>query len=120
MANLIAKKLMKVTAGTTVELTYLRAGAALNPRLRPVYHTVALADNDTDDPELNNLCMGAAFLRSAFFCGKGYDFNIQALRDSLVIDQQMSAFHAVCDTLEEFRREAGRPIDIYAAYRNQD
>ena len=121
-------------------LAYLRVGADLNPQLGPLYHTVALAandpmakldysttalitalaENDTDYPELNDLCMGAAFLRSAFLYGKDYDFSTQALRDSLPIDQQLSSFHAVCDTLEAFRREAGCPIDIYAGYRNQD
>ena len=121
-------------------LAYLRAGAMLNPRIRPVYHTVALAandplesldysttalitalaDNDTDYPELNNFCMGAAFLRSSFLYGRDYDFSTQALRDSLSIDQQMDSFHDVCDTLETFRREVGRPIDIYAEYRNRD
>lgn len=121
-------------------LAYLRVGADLNPQLAPLYHTVALAandpmekldysttalitalaDNDTDYPELNDLCMGAAFLRSSFLYGRDYDFSTQALRDSLAIDQQMETFRDVCDTLDDFRREAGRPIDIYAEYRNQD
>ena len=121
-------------------LAYLRVGASLNPQLQPLYHTVALAandpmekldysttalitalaDNDTAYPELNNLCMGAAFLRSSFLYGRDYDFTTQSLRDSLAIDQMMGSFHDVCDTLEAFRREAGRPIDIYAEYRNLD
>lgn len=121
-------------------LAYLRVGASLNPQIQPVYHTVALAANDplesldysntalitalsegdTAYPELNNLCMGAAFLRSSFLYGKDYDFTTKSLRDSLAIDQQMSTLHDACDTLEQFRREAGRPIDIYAEYRNRD
>ncbi len=121
-------------------LAYLRVGAELNPQIRPVYHTVALAandplesqdysttalitalsENDTEYPELNNLCMGAAFLRSSFLYGRDYDYSIQSLRDSLILDQQMDAFREVCDTLDAFRREAGRPIDIYAEYRNRD
>ena len=121
-------------------LAYLRVGAALNPQIRPVYHAVALAvndplekpdysptailnalaDGDTEYPELNNLCMGAAFLRSSFLYGKDYDYSTQSLRDSLAIDKQMPSLPAACDTLDEFRREAGRPIDIYAEYRNQD
>ena len=121
-------------------LAYLRVGAALNPELKPVYHTVALAandpmetldysasalmadltENDTAYPALNDLCMGAAFLRSSFLYGKEYDFTTKSLRDSLVIDQQMQTLHDVCDTLEQFRNEANRPIDIYAEYRNRD
>ena len=121
-------------------LAYLRVGAELNPQLRLLYHTVALAandpmekldysptalmtaltDNDTEYHELNDLCLGAAFLRSAFLHGEDYDFSTQSLRDSLVLDQQMPTFRAVCDTLETFRGEAGRPIDIYAEYRNLD
>ena len=64
--------------------------------------------------------MGAAFLRSSFLYGKEYDFTAKSLRDSLVIDQQMQTLHDVCDTLEQFRNEANRPIDIYAEYRNRD
>ena len=121
-------------------LAYLRVGAELNPQLRLLYRTVALAandpmeqldyspaalmtvltDNDTEYHELNDLCLGAAFLRSAFLYGKDYDFRTYSLRDSLVLDQQMPTFRAVCDTLEAFRDEAGRPIDIYAEYRNLD
>lgn len=123
---------------TAPMLAYLRVGAELNPQLKPLYRTVALAandpmekldysttalinalaDNDTAYPELNDLCMGAAFLRSSFLYGRDYDFTTQALRDSLAIDQQMPAFRSVCDSLEAFRREAGRPIDIYCEYRN--
>lgn len=120
-------------------LAYLRAGAALNKEIAPVYHAVALAANDpmeapdysitalitalaasdTDYPELNDCCMGAAFLRTSFLSGRGYDYSAQGLRDSIAISQQIPALRDAYDTLEQFRGETGRAIDIYADYRNQ-
>ena len=120
-------------------LAYLRAGAALNPEIAPVYHAVALAANDPmealdysitslltavaasdpDYPELNDCCMGAAFLRASFLSGRGYDYSVQGLRDSISIRQQIPALQDAYDTLERFRSETGRAIDIYADYRNQ-
>lgn len=120
-------------------LAYLRAAANLNPELEPLYRTVALAANDpmhpaddrvqtlndalagsdTDYPVLTDYCMGAAFLRMAFVSGAGYDYNAKGLRDSIAVCQQ-PAMGRVCDLLEEFHRETGRAIDIYADYRNQD
>lgn len=120
-------------------LAYLGAGAALNKEIAPVYHTVALAANDpmeapdysitalinalaasdTDYPELNDCCMGAAFLRTSFLSGRGYDYSAQGLRDSIAISQQIPALRDAYDTLEQFRSETGRAIDIYADYRNQ-
>ena len=119
-------------------LAYLRAGASLNQEIAPVYHVVALATNDpmeapnysitalvdalagsdTDYPELNDCCMGAAFLRASFLSGRGYDYSTQGLRDSISITRQIPALLEAYDTLEEFRKEAGRAIDIYADYRN--
>lgn len=121
-------------------LAYLHAGAQLNPEILPTYRAVALAANDpmanldysttglitalsgmdADYAELNNACMNTAFLRSTFQFGKDYDFSAQALRDSLVFDQQLPLLRDACDTLEEFRREVGRPMDLYAEYRNHD
>lgn len=120
-------------------LAYLRAGATLNKEIAPVYHAVALAANDpmeapdysitalitalaandTDYPELNDCCMGAAFLRTSFLSGRGYDYSAQGLRDSIAISQQIPALRDAYDTLEQFRSETGRAIDIYADYRNQ-
>lgn len=119
-------------------LAYLRAGSSLNNQIRSVYHTVALAANDpleapdysitalvnalagsdTDYPMLNDCCMGAAFLRASFLSGRGYDYSAQGLRDSISISQQIPSLRDACDTLEVFRKEAGRAIDIYADYRN--
>lgn len=120
-------------------LAYLRAGTALNKAIAPVYHAVALAANDpmeapdysitalintlaasdTDYPELTDCCMGAAFLRTSFLSGRGYDYSAQGLRDSISISQQIPALRDAYDTLEQFRSETGRAIDIYADYRNQ-
>ena len=120
-------------------LAYLHSGAALNKEIAPVYHAVALAANDpmeapdysitalintlatsdTDYPELNDCCMGAAFLRTSFLSGRGYDYSAQGLRDSISISQQILALRDAYDTLEQFRSETGRAIDIYADYRNQ-
>lgn len=120
-------------------LAYLRAGASLNKEIAPVYHAVALAANDpmeapdysitalidalatsdTDYPELNDCCMGAAFLRTSFLSGRGYDYSAQGLRDSISISQQIPAIRDSYDTLEQFRSETGRAIDFYADYRNQ-
>lgn len=120
-------------------LAYLRAGAELNGDIAPVYHTVALAANDpmeapdysitslltalaasdTDYPELNDCCMGAAFLRGSFLSGRGYDYSAQGLRDSISISQQIPALRDAYDTLAQFRNETGCAIDIYADYRNQ-
>lgn len=119
-------------------LAYLRAGAALNPALAPLYRSAALAANDPaeapdysaealigalsggdpDYPEFNDCCMGAAFLRAAFQCGMAYDYSTKGLRDSISVCQRIPALSAAFDTLEEFHREAGRAIDIYADYRN--
>lgn len=120
-------------------LAYLHAGAMLNKEIAPVYHAVALAANDpmeapdysitalvnalatsdTDYPELNDCCMAAAFLRASFLSGRGYDYSTQGLRDSISISQQILALRDAYDTLEQFRNETGRAIDIYADYRNQ-
>lgn len=120
-------------------LAYLRSGATLNKAIAPVYHAVALAANDpletpdysitalvtalegsdTDYPELNDCCMAAAFLRASFLSGRGYDYSAQGLRNSIAISQQIPALADAYDTLEEFRKEVGRAIDIYADYRNQ-
>lgn len=120
-------------------LAYLRAGASLNPEIAPIYHVVALAANDPMEapdysitalintlaasdasyPELNDCCMGAAFLRASFLSGRGYDYSAQGLRDSIAISAQLPALRDAYDTLEQFRNEAGRAIDIYADYRNQ-
>lgn len=120
-------------------LAYLHAGAALNKEIAPVYHAVALATNDpmeapdysitalinalaasdTDYPELTDCCMGAAFLRTSFLSGRGYDYSAQGLRDSISISQQIPSLRDAYDTLEQFRSETGRAIDIYADYRNQ-
>ena len=120
-------------------LAYLRVGADLNKQIAPVYHMVALAANDpmaapdysitalmnalensdADYPELNDCCMGAAFLRASFLSGRGYDYSTQGLRNSISISQRIPALGDAYDTLEAFRKEAGRAIDIYADYRNQ-
>lgn len=120
-------------------LAYLRAGSMLNQQIAPVYHMVALAANDpavapdysitslmnaletsdADFPELNDCCMGAAFLRASFLSGRGYDYSAQGLRNSISISQRIPALSKAYDTLEMFRKEAGRAIDIYADYRNQ-
>lgn len=121
-------------------VAYLRAGASLNKDIGPVYHAVALAANDpmeapdysitallntlatsdTDYPTLNDCCMGAAFLRSSFLSGRGYDYSAKGLRDSISICQQLPSLRNAYDTLEQFRNETGHAIDIYADYRNQD
>ena len=123
---------------TGVILAYLRAAASLNKQIAPVYHTVALAANDpmestdysftalvnalagsdSDYPELNDCCMGAAYLRSSFLASRGYDYTAQGLRDSISVCQNIPALANACDTLEAFRKETGRAIDIYADYRN--
>ena len=119
-------------------LAYLRAGSALSDTIIPVYHVVALAANDplampdynitalvnalagsdSDYHDLNDCCMGAAFLRTSFLSGRGYDYSAQGLRDSISISKQIPALRDAYDTLEEFRKEVGREIDIYADYRN--
>ena len=120
-------------------LAYLRAGAMLNERIVPVYRTVALAANDPMQPQdysitalvtaleagdseypvLNDCCMAAAFLRASFLSGRGYDYTAQGLRSSISVSQQIPALSEAYDTLEEFRKEVGWAIDIYADYRNQ-
>ncbi len=120
-------------------LAYLRVAASMCKDVAPVYHAIALAANDpmeapdysitalitalatsdTDYPELNDCCMGAAFLRTSFLSGRGYDYSAQGLRDSISISQQIPALREAYDTLEQFRSETGRAIDIYADYRNQ-
>ena len=119
-------------------LAYLRAGAAMNSEITPVYRAVALAANDPmespdytitalnnalecGDPEypvLNDCCLAAAFLRTSFLAGRGYDYSTQGLRDSISISRQIPALRDACDTMEAFRKEVNREIDIYADYRN--
>lgn len=119
-------------------LAYLHAGSNLNRNITPVYQVVALAANDplmapdynitalvnalaasdSDYPQLNDYCMAAAFLRTSFLSGRGYDYSAQGLRDSISVGMTIPAFRDSCDTLEEFRKEVGREIDIYADYRN--
>lgn len=119
-------------------LAYLRAGAALNGALLPLYRVAALAvndpmeapdysagmligalsDGDPDYPVFNDYCMGAAFLRAAFQTGMAYDYSTRGLRDSIAVCQHISALSNTFDLLEEFHRQAGKPIDIYADYRN--
>ena len=119
-------------------LAYLRTGATFNKEIAPVYHAIALAANDpmeapdysitslvtaleacdTDYPELNDCCMAAAFLRTSFLSGRGYDYSAQGLRNSISISQQIPSLCDAYDTLEEFRKEVGWAIDIYADYRN--
>ena len=120
-------------------LAYLRAAASMCQDVTPVYHAVALAANDPmeapdysitalinalatsdmDYPMLTDCCMGAAFLRASFLSGRGYDYSAQSLRDSISISQQIPALREAYDTLEQFRCETGRALDIYADYRNQ-
>lgn len=120
-------------------LAYLRAAANLNPEIETVYRTVAMAANDpmhpadnrmetlidalansdADYPVLTDYCMGAAFLRNAFVSG-AYGYNAKGLRDSIAVCQQTPAIQSACDLLEEFRKETGRAMDIYADYRNHD
>lgn len=119
---------------------YLSAGALLNSEIAPVYHVIAMAVNDpmeapdysvvalqnalscsdSDYPELNDCCMGAAFLRASFLSGRGYGYSSCGLRDSIAISQRIPSLRAAYDTLERFRQEAGRAIDIYADYRNHN
>lgn len=119
-------------------LAYLRAGSALNDKIAPVYHVVALAANDpmiapdynltalvnamaasdSDYHVLNDCCMAAAFLRTSFLSGRGYDYSAQGLRDSIVVTRTIPALADAYDTLEAFRKNVGREIDIYADYRN--
>ena len=119
-------------------LAYLRAGATLNKEIAPIYHAIALAANDPldapdysitslvtaleacdmDYPQLNDCCMAAAFLRTSFISGRGYDYSAQGLRNSISISQQIPSLCEAYDTLEEFRKEVGWAIDIYADYRN--
>ena len=119
-------------------LAYLRAGALLNEDVRAVYQTVALAVNDPaaapdytianlqtafmySDSEyavLTDYCMAAAYLRTSFLSGRGYDYSSRAVRDSINAIQIIQPLAAACDTLDEFRNQTGRAIDIYADYRN--
>lgn len=119
-------------------LAYLRAASSLNDRITPVYHAVALAVNDpmmapdynltalvnameasdSDYHVLNDCCMAAAFLRTSFLSGRGYDYSSQGLRDSISITRTIPSLAAAYDTLEAFRKDVGREIDIYADYRN--
>lgn len=120
-------------------LAYLRAGSALCDQITPIYRTVALAANDpmespdysvdalfdavshsdSNYPDLNNYCLGAAFLRSSFIAGRGYGFTVRELRSSISITQDIPALSDVYDTLESFRKGVGLAIDIYADYRNR-
>ena len=119
-------------------LAYLRAGSQLCDQITPVYHAVALAANDpmmaldynitalvnvlassdSDYHDLNDCCMAAAFLRTSFLSGRGYDYSAQGLRDSIAVTRLIPALADAYDTLEEFRKDVGREIDIYADYRN--
>lgn len=119
-------------------LAYLRAASNLNKQITPIYHAVALAVNDpmmapdynltalvnalaggdSDYPALNDCCMAAAFLRTSFLSGRGYDYSAQGLRDSISVTRTIPALAGAYDTLEAFRKAAGREIDIYADYRN--
>lgn len=119
-------------------LAYLRAGSNLCEKVTPVYQMVALAANDpmtapdynitalvnalassdSDYHDLNDCCMAAAFLRTSFLSGRGYDYSAQGLRDSIAITRLIPALANAYDTLEEFRKDVGREIDIYADYRN--
>lgn len=120
-------------------LAYLRAGAALNPEIKPVYQVVALAANDPmerpdysaaalthmldqsdlDYPQLTDCCMGAAFLRASFLSGVGYDYSTQRLRESIAVAQEIPALQKAYDLLEEFRTSAGKAIDRFADYQNR-
>ena len=119
-------------------LAYLRAGSNLCEKITPVYQMVALAANDplmapdynitslvnvlassdSDYHNLNDCCMAAAFLRTSFLSGRGYDYSAQGLRDSIAVTRLIPALADAYDTLEEFRKDVGREIDIYADYRN--
>lgn len=121
-------------------LAYLRAGSNLNPEIKPVYDMIALAANDpmaspdynitnlenahTDcDPGyqvLNDCCLAAAFLRTSFLSGRGFDYSAQSLREDISVICTVPALQDAYDILETFRKEAGQAMDIYAAYRNQD
>ena len=120
-------------------LAYLHAGAMLNPELSKVEHEVALAVNDPihssdysvaelmdvlsnadpDYPELHECCMGAAFLRASFISGRGYDYSVKVIQDSISITKELPSLEEAYNTLEEFRTWSGSAIDIYADYRNQ-
>lgn len=119
-------------------LAYLGAAASMNPQIEAVYRVIALAandpmcapeysitaledalmNNDADYPELNDCCMYAAFLRSSFLSGRGYDFSTAGLRSSIAVPESLAVLESVYETLEEFRKEAECAIDIYADYRN--
>lgn len=119
-------------------LAYLRAGAQLCDEIAPLYNIIALAVNDPtiapeygvtsvmnalangdpDYPELNDYCIGAAFLRTAFFSDTSYDYNVRNLRDSISISKLIPALDQAYEILDQFQKETGRPIDIYANYRN--
>ena len=102
----------------------MAALAANDPMMAPDYNITALANalasSDSDYPDLNDCCMAAAFLRTSFLSGRGYDYSARGLRDSIAITRTIPALADAYDTLEEFRREVGREIDIYADYRNHD
>ena len=120
-------------------LAYLNAASNLNPQITPVYRMVALAANDplcapdysitallnaleggdAQYHDLTDYCMAAAFLRSSFVSGRGYDYSAQALRNSISLAGQIPALESAYDILEAFRKESdGYAIDIYADYRN--
>lgn len=117
---------------------YLHAASKLNPQIAHLYHTVALAVNDPleapdysvtalvnaladGDPDfnvLNEFCMGAAFLRSIFCSAGEYNYGAKSLHDSISAIQTIPSLNDACETIEQFHKEAGRSIDIYADYRN--
>ena len=117
---------------------YLHAAAKLNPDISHLYHMVALAVNDPleapdysvtalvnaladGDPDynvLNEFCMGAAFLRSIFCTAGEYNYAAKSLQDSISVIQTIPSLNDACETIEQFHKEAGRSIDIYADYRN--
>ncbi len=121
-------------------LAYLKAGSDLNPEIAPVYRMAALAANDpmsaqdysvaslsgalndTDGEysDFTDCCLAAAFLRSSFISGRGFDYSAQGLRSSIGLTWKMPALRDAYDTLEEFRSQSDSPIDIYAKYRSRD
>lgn len=121
-------------------LTYLRAASRLNPRITPIYELFALAANDpayaadysttslfnmlvAADGNLQTIhdyCMAAAFLRTSFQAGRGYDYSAKGVRESISLLQSDTTLRAICDILEEFRSSSKMAMDIYADYRSHD
>lgn len=138
----VARYALSITGDARIPemAAYLRAAASLNPKLLQLYHTVALAANDpledldysvpalykelvggdTEYGVLNELCLGAAFLRSAFCAAGSYDFSAKSLRDSIAAMEYIPSLLDACETIDQFRKEVGLSIDIYADYRYHD